>query len=51
MTKQFLGRRYRAFVEMPEWADEEKPGLGRGLSDFVTESQVLAQLIRARLAW
>jgi hypothetical protein len=51
MMKQFLRRRYRAFVEMPEWTDEEKTALGRGLSDFVTESQVLARLIRARLAW
>jgi hypothetical protein len=50
-VKELLKRRYRQFIEMPSWDESKLADLGRGMQDFVTESQVFARLIKQRLAW
>ena len=49
--KELLRKQYRRYLEIPEWTEVELGDLGRGLSDFVAEGQVLQKWLKQRLAW
>jgi hypothetical protein len=49
--KQQLRKRYRDLLENPEWSLEELDDLGRGLHDFIKESRIFTQILKARLKW
>lgn len=49
--KKWLARRYSRVLKTPKWTPEEIDELGRGLHQFVKESQFLAELTRNRINW
>jgi hypothetical protein len=49
--KEWLKRRYGAYLRMPDWSDTELCELGRTMQEFVVEGQIMKRLIQQRLRW
>lgn len=50
-VKQFLKRKYRRVLSLPDWTGEEIEELGRGLQDHVKATSALKKLTQGRLGW
>lgn len=50
-VKEFLKRKYRRILKLPDWTEEETEELGRGLKDHVIATSSLKKLTQGRIGW
>ena len=50
-VKKALAKKYRRFLEVPDWTDAELSRLGRGLLPYVLQGLALQEHVRKRLRW
>lgn len=49
--KGALRRRYRKYLNMPEWTDGELGRLTGHLQSYIMGSVIMREIVQARLAW
>lgn len=50
-TKAKLRKRYRSYLNMPNWDEEELADMGDTLADEIRRANDYAHFVRQRLAW
>jgi hypothetical protein len=49
--KKWIKKRYKYYLKLPEWSDNELDKIGPGLRQHVEAGMMVAKLIRERLNW